>query len=276
MNRQRRQPAGRSIQVRSEEQGWQGAIERVLGGFALSLLVDDKHYNDVAEWVNRTHLGMRFTYYRVRRNDDAFAREPSAKSLLHKLELREHVFESWLRRELGKRFDYECVDAKQLRNVDRGITREGQVKHPGDRFEKDDRSAVGDRRRWILGFNNHDKVGAFEREAQELAKRIAGCETDIARLRGQRDRDNERRLACHELVSISWNEIDPLVLDAVEQVLMRGRQHLLVLLGLCERLMTRGAFGKHRPGNGMRERGYLVFHCDRSSHTAWVKKAFGL
>ncbi|MDA5344703.1 ATP-binding protein, partial [Stenotrophomonas maltophilia] len=172
------------------------------------LLVDDKHYNDVAEWVNRTHLGMRFTYYRVRRNDDAFAREPSAKSLLHKLELREHVFESWLRRELGKRFDYECVDAKQLRNVDRGITREGQVKHPGDRFEKDDRSAVGDRRRWILGFNNHDKVGAFEREAQELAKRIASCETDIARLRGQRDRDNERRLACHELVSISWNEID--------------------------------------------------------------------
>ncbi|CRQ80855.1 MULTISPECIES: ATP-binding protein [Stenotrophomonas] len=199
---------GELIQVRSEEQGWQGAIERVLGGFALSLLVDDKHYNDVAEWVNRTHLGMRFTYYRVRRNDDAFAREPSAKSLLHKLELREHVFESWLRRELGKRFDYECVDAKQLRNVDRGITREGQVKHPGDRFEKDDRSAVGDRRRWILGFNNHDKVGAFEREAQELAKRIASCETDIARLRGQRDRDNERRLACHELVSISWNEID--------------------------------------------------------------------
>jgi uncharacterized protein YPO0396 len=100
------------------------------------------------------------------------------------------------------------VDAKQLRNVDRGITREGQVKHPGDRFEKDDRSAVGDRRRWILGFNNHDKVGAFEREAQELAKRIASRETDIARLRGQRDRDNERRLACHELVSISWNEID--------------------------------------------------------------------
>jgi uncharacterized protein YPO0396 len=27
---------GELIQVRSEEQGWQGAIERVLGGFALS------------------------------------------------------------------------------------------------------------------------------------------------------------------------------------------------------------------------------------------------
>ena len=34
---------GELIQVRSEEQGWQGAIERVLGGFALSLLVDDNN-----------------------------------------------------------------------------------------------------------------------------------------------------------------------------------------------------------------------------------------
>ena len=199
---------GELIQVRQDDIGWQGAIERVLFGFAQSLLVDDKHYNEVADWVNRTHLGMRFTYYRVRRNDEAFAREPSARSLLHKLELRDHVFEGWLRRELGKRFDYECVDARQLRNVERGITREGQVKHPGDRFEKDDRSAVTDRRRWLLGFSNQDKLAVYEKEAQELARRIASCDEDVARLRAQRDLDNERRLACHQLVGISWNEID--------------------------------------------------------------------
>ena len=199
---------GELIQVREDDIGWQGAIERVLFGFAQSLLVDDKHYNEVADWVNRTHLGMRFTYYRVRRNDEAFAREPSPRSLLHKLELRDHVFEGWLRRELGKRFDYECVDARQLRNVDRGITREGQVKHPGDRFEKDDRSAVGDRRRWLLGFNNRDKLAVYEKEAQELAARIATCDEDVAALRSQRDRDNDRRLACHQLAGISWNEID--------------------------------------------------------------------
>jgi len=199
---------GELIQVRQDDLPWQGAIERVLFGFAQSLLVDDKHYNEVADWVNRTHLGMRFTYYRVRRNDEAFAREPSARSLLHKLELREHVFEGWLRRELGKRFDYECVDARQLRNVERGITREGQVKHPGDRFEKDDRSAVTDRRRWLLGFNNRDKLAVYEKEAQELAERLASCDSDVARLRSQRESDNQRRLACSQLVNISWNEID--------------------------------------------------------------------
>ncbi|KAG1079728.1 hypothetical protein G6F40_016183 [Rhizopus arrhizus] len=57
-------------------------------------------------------------------------------------------------------------------------------------------------------------------------------------------------------------DVDSLVLDAVEQVLMRGRQHLLVLLGLRERQVARRVVGQHRAGGGMRERGYLVFHCD--------------
>ena len=199
---------GELIQVHEDQGAWQGAIERVLFGFAQSLLVEDKHYNDINAWVNRTQLGMRLTYYRVRRNEYAIARSPSARSLLHKLELRDSVFEPWLRRELGKRFDYECVDAKQLRDVERGISREGQVKHPGDRFEKDDRSAIGDRRRWLLGFNNQEKLALFRREAQELAQRIAACDEDVARLRGQRDLDNERRMACHQLVNVVWEEVD--------------------------------------------------------------------
>ncbi len=199
---------GELIQVRQQDGAWQGAIERVLFGFAQSLLVEDKHYNEVNAWVNRTHLGMRLTYYRVRRNDDAIVREPSARSLLHKLEFRDSVFEPWLRRELGKRYDYECVEAKQLRDVDRGISREGQVKHPGDRFEKDDRNSISDRRRWLLGFSNTEKLALFRKEAQELAQRIAACDEDVVRLRSQRDRDNDRRLACNQLVNFVWEEVD--------------------------------------------------------------------
>ncbi|RBG36998.1 ATP-binding protein, partial [Xanthomonas oryzae pv. oryzae] len=142
---------GELIQVREEDAAWRGAIERVLHGFAQSLLVDERHYAELAEWVNRTHLGSRLVYYRVRNNEQAFSgREPGSASLLHKLQLREHPFAGWLRRELGKRFDYDCLEsAKALRTAERAITREGQVKHPGERYEKDDRHAVGDRRRWL-------------------------------------------------------------------------------------------------------------------------------
>lgn len=201
---------GELIQVRDDEAPWRGAIERVLHGFAQSLLVDERHHAEVAEWVNRSHLGMRLVYYRVRRNDHALAaREAAPKSLPHKLELREHPFAGWLRIELGRRFDYECVaDARALRNAERGLTREGQVKHPGERYEKDDRHAVGDRRRWLLGFDNRDKLALYEREAQELAQRIAASEAEVAALRARRQRHDHHRLAANTLANLAWDEID--------------------------------------------------------------------
>ena len=45
---------GELIQVRQDRARWQGAIERVLFGFAQSLLVDDKHYNEVDD-VGESH-----------------------------------------------------------------------------------------------------------------------------------------------------------------------------------------------------------------------------
>ncbi|CAG2098194.1 ATP-binding protein [Xanthomonas arboricola pv. juglandis] len=200
---------GELVQVREDQSAWRGAIERVLSGFAQSLLVDDRHYAQVSEWVNRTQLGTRLVYFRVRRNDALHARTPDARALPGKLQLREHAFTEWLRNELMRRFDYECVDnAAALRNADRAITREGQVKHPGDRYEKDDRHAVNDRKRWLLGHDNRDKLKVFEREAQTLAQRIASCDADVAALRKQREQDQERQLAAHTLVERDWDEID--------------------------------------------------------------------
>ena len=45
-----------------------GAIERVLHGFALSLLVDERQYSALANHINNTtHLGQRLVYYRTGR-----------------------------------------------------------------------------------------------------------------------------------------------------------------------------------------------------------------
>ncbi|MGV8961624.1 MAG: SbcC/MukB-like Walker B domain-containing protein [Stenotrophomonas sp.] len=200
---------GELVQVRDDQVAWRGAIERVLHGFAQSLLVDEKHYAKVAEWVNRTHLGMKLVYFRVRQNAPLNARDPHERSLVAKLKLREHAYGDWLFNELVRRFDYDCVDnAAQLKHADKAITREGQVKHPGDRYEKDDRHAVNDRKRWMLGHDNRDKLRVFEREAQEVAQRIARCESDVAALRKQREHGQERQLAAHTLVERDWDEID--------------------------------------------------------------------
>jgi uncharacterized protein YPO0396 len=50
---------GELIEVKSDALEWQGAIERVLGGFARSILVDDKHSSAVSTYVNERNIGQR-------------------------------------------------------------------------------------------------------------------------------------------------------------------------------------------------------------------------
>ena len=57
--------AGELIAVREEEADWEGAAERLLRGFALSVLVPDRHYAAVSDWINGHHLSGRIVYYRV-------------------------------------------------------------------------------------------------------------------------------------------------------------------------------------------------------------------
>jgi uncharacterized protein YPO0396 len=171
--------------------------------------VDERHYVEVSNWINTTHLGGRLVYYRVGRVDALGARTPASRSLVHRLELRDHAHRDWLAHELARRFDYTCVDsAAALRNADRALTREGLVKHGGDRHEKDDRRAADDRRNWVLGFDNRDKLMVYEREGQELAQAIAGVAAELDRLKDERDADGDRRLAAAQLASLEWEEID--------------------------------------------------------------------
>src|ERR1700737_1192988 len=77
--------AGELIEVREEERAWEGAAERVLHNYGLSLLVPDNHYGRVSEWVDRTHLRGRLVYYRVRERRPATLPELHPQSLLRKL-----------------------------------------------------------------------------------------------------------------------------------------------------------------------------------------------
>ncbi|MDN5871176.1 MAG: hypothetical protein L0H73_10730 [Nitrococcus sp.] len=96
--------AGELIQVRDEERDWEGAAERLLHGFGLSLLVPDVHYAKAAEWVDRTHLRGRLVYYRVRESKAADADALHPQSLVRKLAIRpDSAFYAWIESELAGR-----------------------------------------------------------------------------------------------------------------------------------------------------------------------------
>ena len=159
--------AGELLQVREEARDWEGAIERLLHGFGLSLLVPDASYAQVAEWVDQTHLRGRLVYFRVRAGGRDERPQLHPDSLVRKLQIKpDSPLYGWIEREVAHRFDLACCRSQeQFRRETRAITRAGQIKAPGERHEKDDRHRLEDRRRYVLGWRNDEKIAALEKEA---------------------------------------------------------------------------------------------------------------
>ncbi|HDR46737.1 MAG TPA: ATP-dependent exonuclease SbcCD, C subunit-like protein, partial [Geoalkalibacter subterraneus] len=169
--------AGELLQVREDERDWEGAAERLLRNFGLSLLVPDQHYPRVAEWVDATHLRGRLVYFRVRERAPAELPSLHPQSLARKILVKpDSSFYDWLEREVAHRFDLACCTTQeQFRRETKAITSAGQVKAPGERHEKDDRHRLDDRSRYVLGWSNAAKIAALEEKSRRQ-------ETDLAEM----------------------------------------------------------------------------------------------
>jgi uncharacterized protein YPO0396 len=174
--------AGELLKVQDSESDWEGAAERLLRNFALSLLVPDNHYSDVCDWVDRTNLRGRLVYFRVRSTVRHDLPTLSEGSLARKLAIKsDSPFYDWLEREIAHRFDSACCDtAEQFRREVRAVTLSGQIKAPGERHEKDDRHRIDDRSRYVLGWTNAAKIAILERQAAQLQETVRQLASEIA------------------------------------------------------------------------------------------------
>ena len=198
---------GELVEVRSEAVEWRGAIERVLGGFARSILVDEKHYPAVSAYLNERNIGERLVYFRTVPHTSI--RTPGSNSLVRKLNLASGSFGDWVRDELKQSFDLECTDTVQaFRTATRAVTREGSVKHNTMRHEKNDRHSVNDRSQWVLGFDNKDKLTLYQTKAGELGTRIAELQTALDKIGDEEDIQQEQLLHCQNLSNLTWNDVD--------------------------------------------------------------------
>jgi uncharacterized protein YPO0396 len=207
--------AGELLQVHESEQQWEGAIERLLHNFGLSLLVPDHHYQAVAEWVDRTRLQGRLVYYRVRGQVGANRQELHPDSLVYKLQIRPDThFSDWLEREVSHRFNLACCETvEQFRRENRAITRNGQIKSGDNRHEKDDRHSIDDRSRFILGWDNNKKIKTLEQQSAGLERGIAALsnrrtqlEKDIASVKQRIEQMSSLR-AYSDFQDIDWQPV---------------------------------------------------------------------
>jgi len=193
--------AGELLQVRENERDWEGAAERLLRGFGLSLLVPDAHYAAVSDWVDRTHLKGRLVYFRVRKEARRELPTLHPDSLVHRLAIKpDSPFYAWLEREIAHRFDVACCTSQeQFRRETRAITRAGQTKAPGERHEKDDRHRIDDRSRYVLGWSNEAKLATLQGRLRALQVRLGEMGTQIAALQKSQHEAREQVQALSRL-----------------------------------------------------------------------------
>lgn len=236
--------AGELIQVRDEDRDWEGAAERLLHSFGLSLLVPDAYYKAVAQWVDNHHLRGRLVYFHVRPRKTGDLPQLHPDSLVRKLALKpDSPYYDWLERELAHRFDVACCTTQeQFRRETRAITRAGQIKDPTGRHEKDDRHRIDDRSRYVLGWSNSAKIAALENEHRRLENQLGALGGEIGRIDAERKGLQSRLDALSRLEEFSsFEEIDwasvAMEIAALEDERQKLAQASDVLKQLNERLL---------------------------------------
>lgn len=222
--------AGELIDVVDEHVEWRPAAERVLRGFAQSLLVDQDLYAAVSDWVNRRHLGLRLVYERVPHHRVALQarREQGGTVLADTLEVAAGPFEDYVRSQLHRRAGHLCALTMQdFREAARAVTREGQVRS-GDHHEKDDRHRADDPRYWLLGWTNQSKIEALERHLHDLEADLATVTAALGEVDAERQDVRSREQALGALAEYThWRELDVADAERREAEARDERERLL-------------------------------------------------
>lgn len=203
--------AGELMEVKTEHVAWTGAVERVLRGFSLSIVVPPDLYADFSRALNERHTGLRIVYLRALMTSagDIDRRPVGEASLVRKVQLAHGPLQDWMRQQLKMHFDYDCVeDMTEFRGSTRAVTKTGQVKHNSTRHEKDDRSNINDRGQWVMGMDNLAKRRLFEEDASKVGVELSVLMGKLNQLLKERKDVQARRDHANTLANVAWEEMD--------------------------------------------------------------------
>jgi len=209
---------GELLQVNHQESAWEGAVEKLLHETGISLLVPKEHYRSTSKYVNDNFLrsregkGIRLTYLEAdTENFNRVIKQLDNGSVVLKLDIKpETAFYDWLESYLHRMFgDYICVDVSQLQHVSFGITQQGLIKSGRIRHTKDDRNRLNDRRNYILGWSNAEKIRTLEEVISDLEQGIDRLKSERKTIeKAQQDLADLKSALQHLLFVKDYERID--------------------------------------------------------------------
>lgn len=217
--------AAELMSVKPEEKAWEAAIERVLGGMALRLLVDEDAFKEASRFLKSRHVGLRITLLKVSGESAGAVPKGSGDLLWEKLAFHPSSrLAAWIRSKVARDYPMRCCnDLREFHKYDCALTKEGLVKRNAFTVEKDDRTLITDRARFVLGWSNHDKLEFLRSERQKLASSLQAAEKALLAQQAQLKGLEERREGlsalgrCSEFQAIDLASVETQALELKRQ-----------------------------------------------------------
>lgn len=168
---------GELIKVADNQAEWHPSIEKLLHSFALRLIVPDKYYKSVNNYVNDTNLKGKITYLRYR---DSFSLKPlnslsDENELISKLQFKtDSPYADFIEYNIQSRYNYLCADdMNAFAKAEKAITLKGLIKRGKGNHEKDDRPHINSKNNFVLGWDNKAKIKSLQDDYSKLQEKNA-------------------------------------------------------------------------------------------------------
>lgn len=192
------------VEVKPEEKGWRGAIERAIGGHRLRLLVPPAAMQTALDRINsrdnRLHvrlLAAQASQAPTQFMEDGFTR---------KLNFKDHPHREALKQLIAS-IDRHCVESPEaLRQIPHGMTRQGLMSGKKGYFEKRDNQRLD--KGWMTGFNNRDRLAALTDELTETRKTAGQIQQQLDTARTALNDSRFRMELYTRLSEIDFDAID--------------------------------------------------------------------
>ncbi len=208
---------GELIRVKDNEKDWENSIEKILHNFGLRLIIPERYYKPVSEYVNSHNLRGRIVYHRYEETSSLRGfLNPPPNCLLNKLEFNtKSPYWSWVEDAIGDHYNYACVsDLEEFyRYKENAVTIEGLIKSMHNKHEKDDRPHTNSRENYVLGWDNKEKIASIRAQVKELQEKQKQNKEGIRRISAEIKAIDSRRLCFHDIFEnftkyedIDWEE----------------------------------------------------------------------
>ncbi len=206
---------GELIKIKDNEKLWEPSIEKVLHNFAIRLIVPEKYYQQVNEYVNKTNLRGRIIYHRYQSYSSLksmLGNNRADNDLVAKLQFKKNnQYTEWIEDKIIEHYNFNCVNnLEEFNRYEKALTKEGLIKFGKGKHEKDDRRKIKSTENYVLGWDNKEKIDFLKKKVKQLQSDEVEAVRKVKEIEKEIEKYDNLKEDYSKLFSVytDYNEID--------------------------------------------------------------------